>query len=145
MTYEDPENITDICKEITVCPTINDLLNKLREIFPGFVKGIYRDYCEDYPHFDVNWRSMCLSLKIRKADILLVDDFPENDTHILIKTFCEVLTQGGFVVRPFSSYVICNFCDKVIPSKYMYDKLKAAGIKVPSTWNNACSKCIQEA
>lgn len=141
MTYEDPENIFEICKDIVSCPTIQGILDKLKEIFPTFIKHTKLEYSKDYPHFDVNWRAMCTSLNTRKAYILLVDEFVEDDSHILIKTFCEVLTQAGFVVRPESSYVVCPSCDSVIPSFEMYNKMKLNRVRVPHTWSNQCIDC----
>lgn len=141
MKYSDPENLENIIKEIMLMKTVQHVVDKLKELYPDFIIDTLEDYSTDYPHFDINWRGMCFALKVKKAFILIVDDFVEDDNHILIKTFCEVLTQAGFILRRKTEFIPCSVCKFALPSKDMYDKLKEANIRVPTVWNNKCTTC----
>ena len=132
MTYEDPENLGEIIKDIIQMKSVQEILNLLSTVYPTFIKNTVAEYSTDYPHFDINWRGMCATLKVQKAIIILVDIVPEDDTHILIKTFCEVLTQAGFIVRRYTDFFPCNKCDKLLPSEEIYSKLKEMKIKIDS-------------
>jgi len=141
MKYLDPENLESIIKDIMLMKTVQDVVNKLKEVYPDFIIDTLEEYSNDYPHFDINWRGMCYTLKVKKAFILIVDDFIEDDKHILIKTFCEVLTQAGFILRRQTEFIPCSVCKYALPTEEMYNKLKEANVRVPATWNNKCTTC----
>ena len=142
MLYKDPQNIQEITKEILLSKNIQNIIDILNKTFPNFIIETLSDFSEDYPHFDLNWTAICFSLKVRKAFILLVDDFEEDSEHILIKMFCEILTQAGFVVRKNKDFQPCLICKKVLPNKGMYEKMKDHKVAVPKEWNDTCKKCV---
>lgn len=143
MKYSDPDKDTlqNTVKDIIQSKSIQDVFDLLHKIYPGFVINKLDEYSTDYPHFDKNWRAMCLSLKTRKASIVLVDDFEQDDEHILVKTFCEILTQSGFIVRKYTEFFPCSQCNSAIPNEEIYDKLKEANIKTPDKWSKSCVIC----
>ena len=139
--YQDPDNIEDIVKDIFKQKTIKDVYDMLNKIFPDFIVNVVSSYSEDYPHFDHNWSGMCISLKVNKAQIMLVRDYKEDDHHLMLKTFCEVFTQAGFVIRRYTEFFPCSVCNKALPNEFAYNKLKELKIQVPEKWNTKCSTC----
>jgi hypothetical protein len=141
MTYSDPENKEDIMKEIIKSPTIKEVVELINGIFPGFLRYTLPSYSKDYPHYDINWQAMCMTMKTKKAAVILVDDFPEDESHILAKTFCEIFTQAGFMVRKYTEFLPCIECGAAIPTEESYEKLKELKISVPTKWYKKCSTC----
>jgi len=141
MNYKDPDNVQDIIKSIIKMKTIKEIHELLMSLYPTFLKDTLEEYSSDYPQFDINWRGLCLSLKVRKAFILLVDDWEEDDEHLLLKTFCEIFTQAGFIIRKHTDFIPCPVCKHVLPSQEMYNKLKENKMNVPDVWLSKCSKC----
>jgi len=140
-TYQDPENIEEIVKDIFKQKTIKDIYDMLNKIFPDFIVNVLTTFSGDYPHFDQNWAGMCIALKVNKAQIMLVKNYVEDDNHLLLKTFCEVFTQAGFVIRRYTEFFPCSVCNKVLPNEFAYNKLKELNIKVPEKWDTKCSNC----
>ena len=128
-------------KSIIKMKTIKDIHELLMSIYPTFIKNTLEEYSKDYPQFDINWRVLCLSLKVRKAYILLVNEWEEDDDHLLLKTFCEIFTQAGFVIRKYTEFFPCPVCKHLLPSEEMYNKLKESKMKVPDLWLAKCSEC----
>lgn len=141
MSYEDTPKLSEHAKRLLTCKNIGEIIELCKEIYPMFIKSYAKGYCIDYPQFDLNWRAVCASLKTRKVDIMLVDNFEEDDSHVLPKMFCEIFTQAGFNVRPFSDYIKCNVCACLIPTEHFYNNIKSKGASVPANWNNKCSTC----
>jgi len=139
--YQDSGNIEATVKDIFKLKTIKDIQDLLLKIYPGFIINVLDKFSEDYPHFDQNWTGMCMSLKVNKAQIMLVDNFIEDDNHLLLKTFCEIFTQAGFVIRKYTEFFPCSVCDKVLPNEFAYNKLKELNIRVPEKWDTKCSTC----
>jgi len=73
----------------------------------------------------------------------LFDDYVEDKKHILIKTFCELLTQTDFIIRKNSEFITCSVCNSAIPCEESYNKLKKSDIKtaIPEKWSNKCTDC----
>jgi hypothetical protein len=140
--YADPENSQDIVKDIFRLKTIQEVMDKITSLYPTFICSKLEEYSKDYPHFDINWRGMCMTLKVKKAHILLVDEVPDDDKHILINSFCEILTQSGFIIRKSSEFFPCSVCCCAIPSENIYNKLKELKISVPEKWNKHCVDCV---
>ena len=141
MKYEDPENLEVLIKEIFKMKTVQEIIDMLSVIYPEFITARLEEYSKDYPHFDINWRGMCMTLKVKKTLILLVDYFPSDDKHILLKTFCEVLTQSGFIIRRNTEFFPCSVCNHALPNNTFFDKLKSLDIKTPEKWDTKCSTC----
>jgi hypothetical protein len=142
MQYEDPENVQDIIKQIFTLKTIKEINDLFLSVFPTFIINVLNNYSKDYPHFENNWKGMCLTLNIKPALIILIDDYEENEKHILVKTFLELLTQAGFIVRKNIEFIPCSICNAVLPNENIYNKLKELNIKVPEKWDTKCSTCI---
>ena len=141
MKYEDPENMEAVVKDLMTLQTIKEIYDLLLKIYPDFVINVLSKYSTDYPHFDINWRGICETLKVPKAQIILVDDHPEDDKHFLVKTFSEILTQAGFIIRRYTEFVPCTVCNSALPTEPIYNKLKENKIKVPEKWDTKCSTC----
>jgi hypothetical protein len=141
MKYQDPENIESVMKDILKLQTVKEVYDLLLTIYPDFVINVLSSYSKDYPHFDLNWRGMCETLKVQKAQIILVDQYPENDQHLLLKTFSEILTQAGFIIRKYTEFIPFSLCQAALQSEYIYNKLKENNIKTPEKWDIKCSTC----
>jgi hypothetical protein len=141
MNYSDPENIEEVVKDILKLKTIKEINDLLDKIYPDFIVNTMTGYSRDYPHFDVNWRAMCDTLKVDKAQILLTQNFPDDDKHLLVKTFCEVLTQSGFIVRRHTEFFPCSVCNLALPNENLYNILIDKKIPAPQKWLNKCSTC----
>ena len=141
MKYSDPENIQDICKDIMKLQTVKEIYDLLLSIYPGIVINVMDSYSNDYPHFEINWSGICDTLKVKKAQIIVLDEYPEDDSHLLLKIFSEVLTQAGFVLRKYTEFIPCTVCNRALPNNYIYYKLKENKIKVPESWSTKCSNC----
>ena len=141
MSYKDPENVGNIIKSIIKMKTIKEIHELLMNMYPTFLKNTFEEYSKDYPQFDINWTGLCMALKTRKAFILLVDDWEEDDDHLLLKTFCEIFTQAGFIVRKYKDFFPCPTCKHVLPTQDTYNKLKESKIKVPDIWLSKCKNC----
>ena len=141
MKYQDPENTQNIVKDIMKLQTVKEIYDLLLSIYPDFVINVLSEYSKDYPHFDVNWRGMCETLKVSKAQIILVDDYLDNGKHVLLKVFLELLTQAGFVIRKYTEFFPCSVCNAALPSDFIYYKLKENKIQVPDKWDKKCSSC----
>ena len=141
MKYEDPENIQEIIKDIFQLKTVKEIIDLLKTIYPDFVIAFLNNYSKDYPHFENNWKGMCLTLNVKPAQIIIVDDYEDNSNYLLLKTFAELLTQSGFIIRKYTEFNPCSVCNLAIPSPIIYNKLKESKIKVPEVWDTKCSSC----
>lgn len=83
MNYEDPENVEEIIKSIFPLKSIQEIFDLINKIYPTLIKDRLEEFSKDYPHYDINWRSLCATLKIRKAYILLFDEYVEDEKRIL--------------------------------------------------------------
>lgn len=140
-SYSDPENTQDIMKYIVKSKTMKDVNDLLEKTFPNFVVNSLAGYSKDYPHLDINWQAMCETLKVDKAQIILTQDYPDDTQHSLVKTFCEILTQSGFIVRKHTEFIPCSVCNLALPSESVHTKMKENKVPCPSVWSNKCSSC----
>lgn len=141
MKYGDPDNLQDIIKDIFQLKTVKEIIELFKVIHPDFILAYLDNYSKDYPHFENNWKGMCLTLKVKPAQIIIVDDYLDDVDHQLIKTFAELLTQSGFIIRKYTEFNPCPVCSLAIPNPYIYKKLKESNIKVPEEWKLHCSTC----
>lgn len=141
--YKNPINTSSIISSLTDCVDLNQVLTLISKVFPNWIIGLSHGYSDDYPHFQSNWNVVCKKMNCKPREPIIVDFIPVkfDDTNSIILTFCEVLTRFGYPVRRKEEFSECKHCEKLIPSKVIYDKLKTNNIKIPSIWMNKCQSC----
>jgi hypothetical protein len=140
--YLDPPNVTEIIEQIKTLPTIGDIKLLADELFPGWWCSTIQEYSSDYPDLDKNWKSVCVSIGVKKALIVLVDFLEFTDNHILLKMFAESFTRAGFNVRKNSDYITCSNCKGAIPCELIWSIFKEKNFNVPLKWSQTCQNCI---
>ena len=139
--YIDPPNAAEIVEKIKSLPTIGDIKILADELFPGWWCSTIQEYSNDYPHLDKNWKSVCNSIGVKRALIVLVDFLEFTEKHTLLKMFTESFTRAGFNVRKNSDYVICSNCKCAIPIEIIWNIFKEKNYKVPLKWYKTCTYC----
>ena len=138
--YKDPENVQDIIEDLKNAPTAKELLQILEDTCPNWISGVYDSYCDNFPQLQKNWLFICDKCGVSPKKIILVKDINFDEEHILIRTFCEIMTNLGFCVRRDCEFVPCNrLCGRVIPSQMMSQYLKR-----DITESNFCKKCAEK-
>lgn len=156
--YKDPENKQEILDRIKQSRTIGDVLNLANEVFPGWVVGISKSYCKDYPSLTNTWITTCKNANVPRAQIIIVKEMDTDyiadkvmsmkkfDTSktfeiSLITYFCECFTVAGFSVKSIYEISMCPVCDCAVPTKEMWELLKKNNTVVPNEWSKKCVNC----
>ena len=137
--YSDPNNIEDCINKIKNAPTIGDVKKIMDDLYPTLFITLLDEYSDDYTDLNKNWNTMCDNLKVKKQKIIIFDNF-DNDKCTLIKTFAELFTLSGFLVRCKNEIFPCFFCNKALPSKDFYDLIKNKYTNIID-WSPCCIKC----
>ena len=141
MQYSNPDNTPELLARLSLLPTIKDVKNLIDEVFPNWIITAIDSYSDDYSHLQQNWKVMSNMTGGKPAQILIVEDIIFDDFHTLIRTFAEILTHAGFMVRRKNEFFPCYICGKAIPSEKLYNKMKEKDFPIPDTWKNKCSNC----
>jgi hypothetical protein len=139
--YTDPENTVDLLLKIKNSPTMGVVKNLMDETFPGLFITVLPSFCDDYPHLNKNWETICNSIPTTPKQIMILDNYPEDAT--LVKAFAECFTTAGFAVRRKAEYIPCGKCGKAVPSESIYTLFKEKGFSVPEQWSQYCVKCTK--
>ena len=121
--------------------TEEDIEKIIGEYYEGWILFFVAKYSDDYPHFEKNWKTLCIIQKINPKKIILVSDIVFDKDHTVLVKLCEILTQYGYVVRRASEFIMCPRCESCLPSKDIWHLLKEKKFPVPNVWRNRCSKC----
>ena len=140
MNYTDPDNIVELVLEIKKSQTIGDVKKLMDSIFPTLFITVMNSFCDDYPHFNNNWKTICEKSNTFPKQIIILDNYSEKCT--LIKVFAECFTTAGFAVRRKCEFIPCENCQKAIPSETIYKTLKEKNFEVPENWSKYCKKCV---
>jgi hypothetical protein len=140
--YIDPENVDAIIKRLKCLPTMGEVKNLVDEVFPNWIVSVLPSYSSDYQTLLVNWSKICSEVKVKPAQVIIVDFLAQSDKHKLICTFAECFTRAGFSVRRNTEFIPCQKCKKAIPSEQAWNIMKNKGDKVPEIWSTKCSICI---
>lgn len=138
-TDEELKEIFDCLKK---CKKIDDIINLINEkISDSWILYESMDYSNDYPHLRRNWENICKQVMRTPKKIFIVEEI--NQKVLLHHILCERLTREGCIVRIKEDLILCNKCNKALPSKDVYNIMKTKGnIKeIPDFWNNKCSNC----
>jgi hypothetical protein len=74
---------------------------------------------------------------------MIVDYLNTGDDYSLIKIFSEIYTISGFIVRSKDELFPCSVCNKAIPNRETFNKIKELDIYLPiSDWDNTCFYCV---
>jgi hypothetical protein len=141
--YLDPPNAAEIIEKIKTLPTIGDIKLLADELFPGWWCSTIQEYSNDYPDLEKNWKSVCVSIGVKRALIVLVDFLEYTDNHTLVKMFVESFTRAGFNVRKNSDYITCSNCNGAIPCELIWAIFKEKNCNVPLKWSQTCKTCIK--
>ncbi len=139
--YSDPSNLESILESIKTLPTIKDILDLVKSVFPSWIVCFLKKFSNDYPHMETNWNILIKNHNIRKGQIMIVDYLIDDDNHKLINIFTEIFTQAGFVVRTKYELFPCETCNSAIPSLAFYNKMKEQKLNIPEKWDKKCSNC----
>lgn len=136
--YKDDEKYDEHLKIIKQIPNIGKIIEYINTVFPTWLLGLYEGYCYNYPTFNNNLKKNITN------KILLVDDMIFDDEHRLIRTFAEIFSKSGFLVRSKQEFIPCKSCkNKLVPTYYLYNALKIQkNISFPETWSDKCYKCL---
>lgn len=143
-TYIDPENKDEILDRLKRCPTLLDIYNLVKEVYPTWIVEFVINYSYDYPHLRYNWVQVAKEANIKPAQIMIVDYLGHSDDYTLIKHFAELYTLCGFLVRSKDEVEICDFCNLAIPNKEQWEQMIALDLNVPIVWSSTCSKCKKD-
>ena len=139
---EDPEQFTSIVEEMKNCPTIQDLLDLIKKVYPDWIITQLNRYCPNYPHLQKNWETLCEKIGCCPQVIIIVEEFERSNKHKLIQYFAEALTRAGFVIRKSMEIVPCSNCfNYALPSPMLYQTMKSKGIPVPIMYSKVCKYC----
>ena len=147
--FIDPENKDELINKIKTLPSVQDVINFTNELFPSWIVLYASEYSEDYSYFNNNWRVMITLLQqklnnpnIKQEKIILVRDVGLEQNKKVINTIAEILTCSGFIVRNYTDFRRCEFCEKILPTNEFYDVIKKVNSKnVPSTYLSHCKDC----
>lgn len=141
--YEDPENVTELLKELHTLENMGDISDFISHVYPDWIVTVMKTFCSDYPQLSRNWAKICKDLNVPKAQILIVEEvFSDTEYHSLISHLCELFTRAGFVVRRKREYIPCTRCNNAaIPSQITYKTMKEMNVPVPDMWHDTCKQC----
>lgn len=123
--------------DITQLETMKDVINMIQEKHPGWIIDFFDDYSDDYEELSRNWVKICDLFKTKPQKIMIVSKF-ECDDHY---SFAELFTKAGFVVRTQYEFIPCLVCQRILPTKVTYDKLKEHNKPVTEVWSERCMSC----
>jgi hypothetical protein len=139
--YQNPPNTDEIMEKLKSAHTIGAVKNLVEDVFPGWFITVLRGFSNDYPHLTKNWETVCKSMNVGMAQIMIVDDYFEDEAHSLVRHFSECFTRAGFAVRRKAEFIPCEKCMSAIPSEGMYNLMKEKDFNVPEKWSNKCVAC----
>lgn len=139
---EDPENVQDILTQIRSTQRMSEIFELIDKTYPHWIVKVVDGFSFDYKFLTQNWKNICSEKKIQKAKILIVSGIHfESDKHLLIRTFSELLTCAGFVVRDVRDLRTCDNCGLAIPTIGMYNTLEKMNVDIPKMYTQNCSTC----
>tara|TARA_Y100000389_G_C17193190_1_gene379900 strand:+ start:138 stop:605 length:468 start_codon:yes stop_codon:yes gene_type:complete len=139
--YTNPSNTDEIMEELTNCKTLGEVKALTERVFPEWFVTTMPRFCEDYPHFQKNWETVCQKIGVKPAQVMIVEEVEQGDQYSLIQHFAECFTRAGFVVRKKMEFIPCETCNAAVPSQIVYSQLKDKGITIPQEWSETCSSC----
>jgi len=141
-SYSDPSNTQDILKQISNTADLGGVREILDKVFPTWIVGMIPNYSKDYPHLQNNWDLICKKLGVERTSILVVENIVQDEHHVLIQTFAELLCRSGFCVRRKSEFFPCYKCGAALPTQILYDLMKEKmSHNIPKNWGTTCSTC----
>ena len=139
LSYDDPENLTDLVLIIKNCKTMGDVKKLIDEVFPTLFITTMDFFCNDYPHLTTNCHALCDKVPTTPKQIIILDNYGDNC--VLVKAFAECFTTAGFAVRRKCEFFPCEKCGAAMPSEYIYNLFVEKKFKVPSQWSHYCTSC----
>lgn len=139
--YVDPENRDEIFERLKNLKTMEQVRDLVREVFPTWIVTFIYNYSPDYPQLYRNWKKICSMTKSSPTQVMIVDDYINDDRHYLVNTFAEGFTRAGFSVRKKSEYIPCEGCGFAIPVYNLWKMMKEKGMDVPEEWKAKCNRC----
>ena len=144
-TYKDPENVLVLLEKLEKLQTREEIQKFIQTYLPDWLVASTDAYSRDYNHLQINWETICLMNNVKPQKIVLVQKvvmYPIiNSQYSLLKAVCELMTRRGYVVRQVGELTGCKVCQKAIPSRSIWERIKQRGIKVPEIWSTKCSGC----
>lgn len=139
--FIDPPNATEVIQEVLQLTIPEKIQDYIENVYPGWLVYALDKYSDDYPHLQANWKKICELSNVKPKKIVLVADIKFDDSHKVIRAFCEYMTKCGYVVRRAGEFVACGSCMAAIPCQDIYKLLKSKNLPVPKIWSNRCNSC----
>lgn len=142
--YKDPKNKDDVIIRLKNCPTLKEITELVKEVFPSWIIYFLNNYSTDYEHIEINWENLMKKNNMKKGQILIVNYFSDDSDHELLKMFTEIYTIMGFIVRTKDELSKCTVCECALPTEKIFNRIKeeSKDIKLRiDKWSPKCSRC----
>jgi hypothetical protein len=142
--YGDPPNVDEVLQLIKSFPSLGDVVHLVEQYYPDWILGIMSGYSIDYPTLTQNWEEICLKNNVTPKQIVVCQGIYFDSSHLVLKTFSEILTLSGFCVRTKNDLFPCNKCGLALPQSHLYDLLKEKveyEDDIPPVWSVLCQDC----
>lgn len=144
--YLDPINQNEIVDQLQNAPNMEKVYEIVNRVFPNWIENILDHYCPNYPHLEQNWHYLCRTNGFTPSQIIIVSHLSDDNDHMLMNNFLDLFYKAGFTVRLNKHCSPCSTCQQyVVPSEFMYNKLKEHNIRnLPSNWTSTCKRCNEQ-
>ncbi len=141
--FIDPPNLDYFISKLKTLITVNEICTFMENTFPGWFNKTLNEYSKDYPHLTTNWTKICSMMNppTTPQKIVLVNWISGDKDHLLTREFCEYMTVKGYAVRRTDEFIPCKKCNRAIPDKEVWEKMKEHNVPCPDQWSNTCSSC----
>jgi hypothetical protein len=139
--FVDPLNVEEIKDKFSIINDELQIFKFIESVFPSWIYQTLDSYSNDYPHLTSNWNKICSMLNTTPKKIVLVTWISRDESYKLVMYFCEVLTKRGYIVRRVDEIITCKSCNRGIPDREVWEKMKEHNIECPDKWSYICSSC----
>ena len=140
--FTDPPHKDEIIQRVKECKTPEDIEKIIISTFPGWIRTQLHGYSRDYHYLQRNWEMIASRTGATPRKILLIEYINTSPNHCLIRLFAEIMTQGGYCVRTINEFGYCPACQKAIPKRELWERLKERECAVPDEWSEYCKGCM---
>lgn len=138
--YKDSENWESILDLMKTKKTMIEILDLLKETYPGFVVGFMDGYSPEYPHLTEEWEKIVKDIGVKRTQVMIIDNVIFDENHKLVKNFCECFTRAGFSVKMKMEFIPCSNTGLAVPSELLYHIYKKSNRIVPELYKPEVSR-----
>lgn len=143
---EDNENRQEILIRISELKCDNEAEYKeeiqklIEKFYPGWLEHSTNSYSNDYLFLQNNWKKICELNKTTPKKLIFVSSIEFKPEFSILNKLCDFLTRNGYCIRRSNEFVLCEKCNKAIPSIELWELIKNKP-GIPSVWSESCSTC----